>query len=264
MSLSQQDLNVRLQKIGCCTGEQAKLAARYYLYGSECAEEQLQKLTLLNAYLDILSCYNVQSTTATNWTYQIDLSSLIEYQNTITQDDTFNLYINGELIASYVVSQDGLDICTHVGNITSVLLNSEKVISVDSSCNEIAATINVTVDCSMTNAYFIYSNNVQFAEVSVNVNQKINSGVEVIAQDTKIGSVIYLPIYVVQQGKCITGDKDNCITEAQLEIILENIAIMCKDCFKPNGFAYYNNTINLNSNIIPEALPTDNINIALK
>ncbi len=210
MSLSQQDLNVRLQKIGCCTGEQAKLAARYYLYGSECAEEQLQKLTLLNAYLDILSCYNVQSTTNTDWYYEIDFS----YLTAINIGDVFKIYINGQLILDYTTTT--IDKCSEITSMVNLLLANPDIISVVSYCNISNAGIRIKVGCDMILPYCIRGYGVDDSYKAV-----------------------YLPIYTLEKGKCITGDADNCITEAQVEVMLENIAIMCKDCFKPNGFGYY-------------------------
>jgi hypothetical protein len=211
MSLSQQDLNVRLQKIGCCTGEQAKLAARYYLYGSECAEEQLQKLTLLNAYLDILSCYKTQSTTETSWSYVFDLGSI----KSVSIGDIFNIYINGEVIVNYVSATE--NICTVNTDIRTLLQANESISSVTGFCNDSGSQIKIVASCDMILPYITYTHD-------------LGEGL----YETE-----YLPIYTAQEGKCIIGDADNCITEAQVEVMLENIAIMCKDCFKPNGFGYY-------------------------
>lgn len=210
MPLSQQDLDVRLQKIGCCTGAQAKQLAQYYMYGSECNEEQLQKLTILNAYLDILTCYKVQTTTDTNWAYQFDLINIKE----LPIGSVIQIFIGGNLVAQTITRDSNT--CEILNALNNALLGNEDVISSLVNCGGSVATITTIVPCSMTPAY---------ARAYYEVE----------------GEVYYYqyPVYIAQEGKCITGDKDNCITEEQIEVILENIAIMCKDCFKPNGFAYY-------------------------
>lgn len=210
MALSQQDLDVRLQKIGCCAGAQAKLLAQYYMYGSECKEEQLQKLTILNAYLDILSCYKVQATTATDWVYVVDVDSI----KSLPIGAQIDVFIGGELIATYITKTT--ETCNEIGGLNVAISNNPNVISSIGSCAKSDNTITITVPCNMTPAYV-----------------KTYYG----ADTTDYTS--YFPVYVAQEGKCITGDEDNCVTEEQIEVILENIAIMCKECFKPNGFAYY-------------------------
>lgn len=210
MALSQQDLDVRLQKIGCCAGAQAKLLAQYYMYGSECKEEQLQKLTILNAYLDILSCYKVQATTDTNWIYVIDLDQI----KLLPAGAQIDVFIGGELITSYTTKTT--ETCNEIGGLNTAILTNSDIISSVNVCNETTKQITVTVPCDMTPAY---------------VKGYYNDG--------DVDYTSYFPVYVSQEGKCITGDEDNCVTEEQVEVILENIAIMCKECFKPNGFAYY-------------------------
>lgn len=213
MTLSQQDLNVRLQKTGCCVGQEAKRLAQYYLYGSECAEEQLQKVTILNAYLDILSCYKVQATTATNWEYVFDLYAI----KVLPIGSVIDVFIGGELITSYTTQT--VEICTELNSLAAVIQANSNVISVTTVCNiEInKAEITVTVPCNMSPAYVksYYS-----------------------TADTDVTT--YYNVYTKQEGKCITQDEDNCITEEQINKIVENISVMCKDCFKPAGFAYYN------------------------
>lgn len=210
MALSQQDLDVRLQKIGCCTGAQAKQLAQYYMYGSECKEEQLQKLTILNAYLDILSCYKVQATTGTDWIYVVDVDNI----KLLPAGAQIDVYIGGELITSYITKTT--EACNEINALNNAILSNPSIISSIDVCNETTKEITITVPCNMTPAY-----------------------VKAYYQLDATEYTIYFPIYVAQEGKCITGDEDNCVTEEQVEVILENIAIMCKECFKPNGFAYY-------------------------
>lgn len=210
MALSQQDLDVRLQKIGCCAGAQAKLLAQYYMYGSECKEEQLQKLTILNAYLDILSCYKVQATTDTNWVYTIDVTGV----KLLPSGSQIDIFIGGELITSYITRTT--EYCNEVSALNDAILTNPDVISATGICALSGSTITITVPCDMTPAY-----------------------VKTYYNDGDVDYTSYFPVYVQQEGKCITGDEDNCVTEEQVEVILENIAIMCKECFKPNGFAYY-------------------------
>ena len=130
MALSQQDLEVRLQKTGCCVGHEAKRLAQYYLYGSECAEEQLQKVTILNAYLDILSCYKVQATTATNWIYVIDLNDI----TLLGLDSTIEIYIGGELIVEYIIISE--NICDELDNIVTAIKANSNIIDATFLCEE--------------------------------------------------------------------------------------------------------------------------------
>lgn len=221
MALSQQDLDVRLQKIGCCTGAQAKQLAQYYMYGSECNEEQLQKLTLLNAYLDILSCYKVQATTDTDWVYVFDFSTIKSLPVSIPGYiyTELEIFIGGNSMGS--VSINSGNTCGILGDLNNQISQNENIISSVLTCGENDIYITTTAKCNMSPAYARAYFTIDFGS------------------ELQLYYMIYFPVYVQQKGKCITGDKDNCVTEKQVEVILENIAIMCKDCFKPNGFAYY-------------------------
>lgn len=59
MAISQQSLDVRLQKLICCIGDLAGQIADSLAIGG-CYTEKLQKLKILNGYLEALKCYSIE------------------------------------------------------------------------------------------------------------------------------------------------------------------------------------------------------------
>jgi len=217
MNLSQQDLNVRLQKTGCCVGQEAKRLAQYYLYGSECAEEQLQKVTILNAYLDILSCYQVENTTSTNWVYFLDFTDLLDYYFGTT--NTIKIIIGDQIVLDYVAPVE-YTLCGLVTYMCGLIEANPNIISAVPTCDGKNVSMTITAACNMTPA-------------SATVYKEYDG----YPNDSELYNV---PTFTVQSGKCPNNGEDNCVTEEQINKIIENISVMCKDCFKPAGFAYYN------------------------
>lgn len=59
MTISQQDIDVRLQLTGCKLGELTNLLANDLKYGRKCAKENQKLILLLNAYTELIECYSV-------------------------------------------------------------------------------------------------------------------------------------------------------------------------------------------------------------
>lgn len=206
MALNQTDLDVRIQQAVCCAGKEAKKLSQFYMYGSDCKEEQLDKLTLLNAYIDILRCYNVQADDDTDWEYYI----VYEMADGVSVGDVFEIFAGGSLLLSYTAAST--NVCT-VFNAIAAALTLITGVSGRATCGETLSRIVITVPC-------------EDAPVFVKITRIDNTEV-------------YIPLQVSVEGKCETGDSDNCVTEEQIETIVENIAKMCKICFQAPGFAYY-------------------------
>lgn len=217
MALSQQDIDVRLQQLGCCIGAEAKKLANYYMYGSECKEEQLQKLTLLNAYADMLSCYSVQATANTDNIFLVSFTDV--YKTNFLAGNIVHFYLGDGEVYTYTVT--GGVACTEINDIANGITNLPDlgdIIEVSAACNGSKAEVFIETTCGAK-------------DLQVIMTQVIDE----VTYETII------PVQLYQEGKCETTDDDNCITEDQVNTIVENIAKTCKKCFKSEGFAYYDN-----------------------
>jgi hypothetical protein len=208
MALSQTDLDVRLQQLGCCIGKEAKKLQQYYAWGSDCVEEQLNKVLLLEAYAEILKCYKVQATSETRWTYV----ATFDTKDSMSVGDTIEIFGNGLLLLEYTVASTTE--CTVVTALSNLLAEVSGIGISRPSCGASQITMTFDADCEITPVFIKYT--------------------------TQEGDISYIPVSVYEEGECESGDDDNCITEDQLNVILENISRLCKVCFQPEGFAYYN------------------------
>ncbi len=217
MAINSTDLQVYLQNLGCCAGLEAKKLANYYMYGSECKEEQLQKLTLLNAYTDMLRCYSVQSTEATNNIFLVSFTDV--YKVNFLAGNIVHFYLGDEEVYTYTVT--GGVACTEINTMISDLLNLADpgdIVNVEGTCTGSRAEIFIETTCAAKDLQVVMS--------------------QLIDEEAYL---TIIPVQLYQEGKCETDDDDNCITEDQVETIIENIAKFCKKCFKAPGFAYYTN-----------------------
>lgn len=55
------NLNIILTNAVCCSSEQAVKVSKLLTSGSLCAKAEVIKLKLLNDYIEVLKCYNVDS-----------------------------------------------------------------------------------------------------------------------------------------------------------------------------------------------------------
>lgn len=63
MAITQDSINIRLQKLICCIGTLGGEIQGMIAVGNECYKEKLKHLKILVGYLDALKCYNVTEET---------------------------------------------------------------------------------------------------------------------------------------------------------------------------------------------------------
>lgn len=92
MAITQDSINIRLQKLICCIGTLGGEIQGMIAVGNECYKEKLKHLKILVGYLDALKCYNVTEETnaVATFTFLGDPGN---------GTGTINFYINGATIS---------------------------------------------------------------------------------------------------------------------------------------------------------------------
>ena len=81
-SITQQDINVRLQLSGCAFSDLALRFNNDLRYGRKCVTKNRIDLMLLNIYIEMLECYNIDSTS--NCLTEDEIQLVIEKISTLT------------------------------------------------------------------------------------------------------------------------------------------------------------------------------------
>lgn len=189
----------------CCAGTLGNKVANDFKYGLKCAEADLKKLKLLNAYIEILCEYSPLSSTETLATGQITLS-----HDTPAPSGTVKIYVNGVLIgqatASTTLTQLAIDLNTSINSTTSAP-------DYTSTRDTYTLTISgATGSGSLPNGYQITY--VVTGNLTVDVVQNMAGGISLIE------------------------DGDQCLTEEQAQNMFEEISEICKSCFGTINYTY--------------------------
>tara|TARA_R110000868_G_scaffold63178_2_gene190413 strand:- start:1101 stop:1391 length:291 start_codon:yes stop_codon:yes gene_type:complete len=81
-NISQTDLIVRLQLLGCKYGELSSTFANNLKFGRKCAKTEWKKLILLGVYISILEDYHINDTV--NCLTELQLSKMLEKASKLT------------------------------------------------------------------------------------------------------------------------------------------------------------------------------------
>lgn len=206
MSISQQDLTVRLQLASCAYSELANSFANNLKYGRKCSIDNEKTLLLLNAYIELIECYklnvaavnNVNSSVLINLGYSPTSTILIGINGTaITPNLPIVNYANVEYIANLFNSLQSEIVLTATDR--STFFDQIFELSFSGPCN--GSSVNV-----------LYSS----GEVSRDF------------------------VLLLENGICASPEikYNNCISEEQLLSIFDRISKITGVCFQPIGFTY--------------------------
>lgn len=204
MSISQQDLDVRLQLTGCKYGELANRYANDLKYGKKCANTNGRNLALLNAYLELMGCYKVSvPETLSEGSFQI---------TTLTVGFTLEIFIDGVSITG-VQTSISTNRNTTMHALVGIINNYQSTYT---------AVINETGDLYSVDIYGPCA------------------GGELTYTTNATGGEIELSITDLKNGVC-GASSDNCLTEDQMNTMFDSISKLTKICFQPLGFTYTEN-----------------------
>jgi hypothetical protein len=205
MSISQQDINVRLQLTGCAYSKLANEFANNLKYGRKCSIDNEKTLLLLNAYIELIECYKLDS---------IEIKS-IGYYNVetvfVSLFDTYEAYIDGVLMAGPLSILDYTELAVFIDTFNtnaSIYFPGYSVAYVPSALKTIELAF--SGPCSGG---------------SVTMVHNLESGSET-------------TVVELTGGVCKGFKYNNCISETQLLNMFDNISKITGICFQPIGFAY--------------------------
>lgn len=202
MSISQTDLLVRLQLLGCKYGDLANTYANTLKWGMKCSKENLSKLIMLNTLIEILECYDTRVLTT-------PILPTVVFHNEkgyFGIGDFIELQIEGTPVIG-VITFDSTDILEQLGQIYDALIAEGYTAVITGDDN--ACDLEITLPCTNPTV-----------DIVVNDINTVNLPYDEIGDCTEI-----------PQGK-------NCLTEEQLLSLLDKIANLVKQCFMPIGFEY--------------------------
>jgi hypothetical protein len=210
-AVSQQDLNVRLQLTGCAYSKLANEFANNLKYGRKCAIDNEKTLLLLNAYIELMECYQLELvSTYSNTTASFNFLDYYEIGLLTTE-----FYFNDVLVGEPYEIDSELDLENAAAELN--LLQSDYVITLEVDISKPSSKPSILVftgSCSTTTSISIVFN-----------------------YDGGRSQILNLPLSL---GNCSSRTKkyNNCISEKQLLSIFDKISKITGVCFKPLGFTY--------------------------
>jgi len=201
MSISQQDLNVRLQLLNCCIGTMAGILVDKIKIGAKDVNCKLQELQVLQRMLKYIQCYKVSIE---------EVQSVGGFQITVLNIGyTLEIFVNG-------VSITGVQTAVTTNRNTTM----HALVDIINAYQSVyTASINETGDLH-----------------SVILHGPCEGGIVTYETDSLDGN-IEVSTTDLEGGVC--GEEyDNCLTETQLLSMIDWMATKCGICFQPLGFNY--------------------------
>jgi len=211
-NITQQDLNVRLQLTGCAYSKLANEFADNLKYGRKCSIDNEKTLLLLNAYIELIECYKLDTTiVSTNTTASFNIADYMDGGDALLS--TVQFIFNGVVVGdAYPVATEE-DLLYIVDQLN--LLQSDYVVALTGLGIFKPTIFTFTGSCSTT------------TPISVQLYYGERS--------------LLVPL-TLTLGECINGKiikkYNNCISETQLLNMFDNISKITGICFQPIGFAY--------------------------
>lgn len=207
-NLNLTDLLVRLQLSGCKYGELANRFADDLKYGKKCAHTNMRNLLLLNAYIELLECYTPLNYTETLATGYFQFQTI-----DLNNGPYLELFINGESISGVFTP-------------TSTNVNAE-MLALGNQINAYQSTYVVTSGVNPVNGK----------------SQLVITGT---CKNDSLTCVPHIPFanktaYILgglTGGACIVTEEDNCLTEEQVQNMLNTVSKLTGLCFQTAGFEY--------------------------
>jgi hypothetical protein len=211
MSISQQDLTVRLQLTGCAYSKLANEFADNLKYGRKCAIDNEKTLLLLNAYIELIECYKLDTTiVSTNTTASFNIADYMDGGAALLS--TVQFVFDGVVVGGAYAVLSELDLLHIVDQLN--LLQSDYVVALTGSGIFKPTIFTFTGSCSTT--------------IPISVILSYGERSEL------------LPL-TLTLGECESGGikkYNNCISEVQLLSIFDKISKITGVCFQPLGFTY--------------------------
>lgn len=203
-----------VQKAICCSGTKGKQVADMLLSGDKCADKELQKLILLNSYIESLGCYRAPLETTT---YTVVVGESI-WEVTVpcaTWDTVLAAGTSAILtIDGTPTTFNGDDATTLGDGIITLLQNAAATISVYSvgACVSGNLTILLTALCDTESIVFSY----QTPEITTSFNAVLTTA------GNCAGNTL--------ESTTATTTYTNCLTEDQADDIATQISKICDLC----------------------------------
>lgn len=200
-NLSQQDIDVRLQLAGCAYATLAEEFRKDLIYGKKCTVKDKLNLALLNIYIEMLECYNFLNETEVLSTGELTITSVFD-------GNILTFYVGGIPItgAINISSSSVPDATTAIVNAINSYSDSYTAVSPGSG--------RVTITGPCTNEELTYT-----------------FTVGVFAAPVITGSGM-------TGGTCVVTEENNCVTEEEIQEIIEKISKLTDICFQAIGFNY--------------------------
>lgn len=203
--LSQQDLDVRMQLTGCKYGELVNTYVTNLKWGRKNACDNIKDLLLLNAYIELMECYNVATTVANVNTTAVMTKAYDASDTYLIEFFIGGISVGGEL--PYETSVNVLDLVNILNS-----LQTDYIVTADVVSSISVFTLTFTGTCS-TNLPIYY----------IRRSNKADEKTDLTLIPGTCASVI---------------EHSNCITETQLQSMLDNISKLTGMCFRSIGFTY--------------------------
>lgn len=198
--MNQTDLNVRLQLTGCKYGELINSYITDLKYGRKCKSTDLHDLMLLNAYIELMECYKLKPA---------------------------DIVSTGSINVTYFNKGTGLSVTVGEVNISSGVTVGAN------NANEFSATL--VDDINSFQDIYIATLDTSGELYVINITGPCDAG-SLNALQTG-GGPIDFTISGMAGGVCGI-EYNNCITEDELQTMIDNISTLTNICFQPEGFTY--------------------------
>lgn len=198
MTFTEDDIEVRLANAKCCAGNLAYKTANAFKYGLSTSKCLLKQLELLEIYIEALCKYQA--------------------------------LINEETVSTGTIIITGGTGSTVRGKINGVIISEYTAIDVDPKIT--ASNLNDGINSfEQTTGLPTYTSTVQ--DVTLTISASRGTGSEPNGYQTTLeptaGTVIYTTTDF-SEGENEVTEKDNCITEEEMQDLFEQINIICKSC----------------------------------
>lgn len=150
---NQENYNIRLQKLICCIGNIGGEIQSMIAVGNDCYKEKLEKLKILQGYLEVLECYSLEEETLS--------TAIIDISEISGADETIEIFVNGISISGeYITTSSDHDIeeeglVSQINNYQSVYVavRANSIITITGTCsnNILTALTSNGVELDITN-----------------------------------------------------------------------------------------------------------------